>query len=381
MSIRRNPERSRAVLVALDIGRASQASDRAEEAARLVDSAGAEVVEVIRGRRDRPDAATFAGSGKVDEIRMALHEHRAEIVVFDQQLSAAQIRNLERALSEGGPEVLVYDRTDIILDIFAQRARSHEGKLQIELARLEHLSTRLVRGWTHLERQRGSLGKTGGPGEKQIELDRRMIGERVKKLREKIRKVGKVRATQRAGRSRSGVLRVALVGYTNAGKSTLFNRLTRSEVYVADQLFATLDTTTRRVYLGEGATIALSDTVGFIRDLPHGLVDAFRATLEETVQADLLLHVVDSASPQRDEQIAAVNTVLAEIGAAGVPQVLVYNQIDRVPGLEPEVARESCGKILNIKVSAFTGAGIDALREALAEAARDAANGSLASAA
>jgi len=381
LSIRRNPERSRAVLVALDIGRASQASDRAEEAARLVDSAGAEVVEVIRGRRDRPDAATFAGSGKVDEIRMALHEHRAEIVVFDQQLSAAQIRNLERALSEGGPEVLVYDRTDIILDIFAQRARSHEGKLQIELARLEHLSTRLVRGWTHLERQRGSLGKTGGPGEKQIELDRRMIGERVKKLREKIRKVGKVRATQRAGRSRSGVLRVALVGYTNAGKSTLFNRLTRSEVYVADQLFATLDTTTRRVYLGEGATIALSDTVGFIRDLPHGLVDAFRATLEETVQADLLLHVVDSASPQRDEQIAAVNTVLAEIGAAGVPQVLVYNQIDRVPGLEPEVARESCGKILNIKVSAFTGAGIDALREALAEAARDAANGSLASAA
>ena len=381
MSIRRNPERSRAVLVALDIGRASQASDRAEEAARLVDSAGAEVVEVIRGRRDRPDAATFAGSGKVDEIRMALHEHRAEIVVFDQQLSAAQIRNLERALSEGGPEVLVYDRTDIILDIFAQRARSHEGKLQIELARLEHLSTRLVRGWTHLERQRGSLGKTGGPGEKQIELDRRMIGERVKKLREKIRKVGKVRATQRAGRSRSGVLRVALVGYTNAGKSTLFNRLTRSEVYVADQLFATLDTTTRRVYLGEGATIALSDTVGFIRDLPHGLVDAFRATLEETVQADLLLHVVDSASPQRDEQIAAVNTVLAEIGAAGVPQVLVYNQIDRVPGLEPEVARESCGKILNIKVSAFTGAGIDALREVLAEAARDAANGSLATAA
>jgi GTP-binding protein HflX len=381
LSIRRNPERSRAVLVALDIGRASAGSDRAEEAARLVDSAGAQVVEVIRGRRDRPDAATFAGSGKVDEIRMALHEHRAEIVVFDQRLSAAQVRNLERALSEGGPEVLVYDRTDVILDIFAQRARSHEGKLQVELARLEHLSTRLVRGWTHLERQRGSLGKTGGPGEKQIELDRRMIGERVKKLREKIRKVGKVRETQRAGRSRSGVLRVALVGYTNAGKSTLFNRLTRAEAYVADQLFATLDTTTRRVFLGEGATIALSDTVGFIRDLPHSLVDAFRATLEETVQADILLHVVDSASPQRDEQIAAVNEVLGEIGAAGVPQVLVYNQIDRVPGLEPEVVRESCGKILNIKVSAYTGAGIDALREVLAEAARVAANGPLATAA
>jgi GTP-binding protein HflX len=381
LSIRRNPERTRAILVALDIGRASPASDRAEEAARLVDSAGAEVMEVIRGRRDRPDAATFAGSGKVEEIRMALQQHRAEIVVFDHQLSAAQVRNLERALSEGGPGVQVYDRTDLILDIFAQRARSHEGKLQIELARLEHLSTRLVRGWTHLERQRGSLGKTGGPGEKQIELDRRMIGERVKKLREKIRKLDKVRATQRAGRSRSGVLRVALVGYTNAGKSTLFNRLTRAEAYVADQLFATLDTTTRRVYLGEGANIALSDTVGFIRDLPHGLVDAFRATLEETAQADILLHVIDSASPRRDEQIAAVNVVLAEIGAAQVPQILVYNQIDRVPGLEPEVLRESCGKILNIKVSAFTGAGIDALREVLAEAARASANGSLATAA
>ncbi len=381
MSIRRNPERPGAVLVALDIGRASQAEDRAEEAARLVDSAGARVVEVIRGRRDRPDAATFAGSGKVEEIRLALIEHRAAIVVFDQQLSAAQVRNLERALSEGAPGVQVYDRTDIILDIFAQRARSHEGKLQIELARLEHLSTRLVRGWTHLERQRGSLGKTGGPGEKQIELDRRMIGERVKKLREKIRKVGKVRETQRAGRSRSGVLRVALVGYTNAGKSTLFNKLTRAEAYVADQLFATLDTTTRRVYLGEGANIALSDTVGFIRELPHGLVEAFRATLEETVQADVLLHVVDSASPQRDEQIGAVNKVLAEIGAAAVPQILVYNQIDRVPGLEPEVVRESYGKILNIKVSAFTGAGIEALREVLAEAAREAPNGSLATAA
>jgi GTP-binding protein HflX len=381
LSIPPNPERSRAILVSLDIGRAVQAGERVEEATRLVDSAGAEVGEVIRGRRDRPDAATFAGSGKVDEIRLALREHRADVVVFDQQLSAAQVRNLERSLSEGGPGVRVFDRTDVILDIFAQRARSHEGKLQVELARLEHLSTRLVRGWTHLERQRGSLGKTGGPGEKQIELDRRMIGERVKKLREKIRKVGKVRATQRAGRTRSGVLRVALVGYTNAGKSTLFNRIARSGAYVADQLFATLDTTTRRVYLGEGANIALSDTVGFIRDLPHSLVDAFRATLEETVQADLLLHVVDSANPERDEHIAAVNSVLAEIGAADVPQLVVFNQIDRVPGLAPEVVRDACGKILNIKVSAFTGAGIDALREVLAEAARESGRGSLPTAA
>jgi GTP-binding protein HflX len=370
LSIRKTPERSRAVLVSLDIGRASATAERAEEAARLVESAGAKVVEVIRGRRDRPDAATFAGKGKVEEIGMALTEHDATTVVFDRQLSAAQVRNIERALIDKVPAVRVFDRTDVILDIFAQRARTSEGKLQVELARLEHLSTRLVRGWTHLERQRGSLGKTGGPGEKQIELDRRMIGEQVKKLKDRIRKVGQVRATQRSGRSRSGILRVALVGYTNAGKSTLFNRLTRADAYVADQLFATLDTTTRRVYLGEGANIALSDTVGFIRELPHSLVDAFKATLEETIQADLLLHVVDSASPERDAQIATVNEVLAEIGAAAVPQVLVYNQIDRVAGLGPEVIRDPCGKILNIKVSAVSGAGLDGLREALAESAR-----------
>ncbi len=346
-----------------------------------MESAGSKVVQVIRGRRDRPDAATFAGSGKVEEIKQALVLHDSDIVVFDQQLSAAQVRNLERALSEGNSAIQVYDRTDIILNIFAQRARSHEGKLQVELARLEHLSTRLVRGWTHLERQRGSLGKTGGPGEKQIELDRRMIGEKVKKLKERLRKVGKVRATQRAGRSRSGVLRVALVGYTNAGKSTLFNRLARSEAFVADQLFATLDTTTRRVYVGNGAQIALSDTVGFIRDLPHTLVESFKATLEETVQADLLLHVVDVANSRYHEQIEAVNAVLEEIGAADVPQMLVYNQIDRTPALQPEIVRDSHGKILNIKVSAHTGAGIEGLREVLADAARDASDGLLPTAA
>jgi len=374
LSIRRTPERSRAVLVSLDIGR-SVDRDRAEEATRLVASAGAEVVHVVRGRRDRPDPATFVGSGKVDEIKLALHEERSNIVVFDRTLSAAQVRNLERALSEGNSQIRVFDRTDVILDIFAQRARSHEGKLQVELARLEHLSTRLVRGWTHLERQRGSLGKTGGPGEKQIELDRRLIGERVKKLKERLRKSARVRDTQRGARTRSGILRVAIVGYTNAGKSTLFNRITGGKAYAADQLFATLDTTTRRVFLGEGASIALSDTVGFIRDLPHTLVDAFRATLEETIQADLLLHVVDVSNPQRDEQIEAVNAVLAEIDAAEVRQVVVLNQIDKVPGMQPEVVRESYGKILNIKVSAFTGAGIDLLRDALAEAAREAASG------
>ena len=370
MSTPRTPERTRAVLVSLDIGK-PQPDDRAEEAVRLVDSAGADVVEVIRGRRDRPDAKTFAGSGKVVEIADAVRLHGAEIVVFDQALSAAQVRNLEQALANGGTGPQVYDRTDIILNIFAQRARTSEGKLQVELARLEHLSTRLVRGWTHLERQRGSLGKTGGPGEKQIELDRRMIGEQVKKLKERIKKVGRVRATQRARRVRSGILRVSIVGYTNAGKSTLFNRLTQSKALAADQLFATLDTTTRQVYLGEGAKITLSDTVGFIRDLPHTLVDAFRATLEETVQADLLLHVVDVAGPDKEQQIEAVNRVLEEIDADDIPQLLVLNQVDRVPGMAPEVVRDSSGKILNIKVSAFTGAGIEGLREALAEAARD----------
>ena len=380
MSTRKTPERPRAVLVSLDIGRASRTDERAEEAARLVESAGSQVVDVIRGRRDRPDPSTFAGKGKVEEIGIALLEHKAEILVFDRQLSPAQVRNIEKALIAQVPGIRVFDRTDVILDIFGQRAQTAEGKLQVELARLEHLYTRLVKGWTHLERQRGSLGKTGGPGEKQIELDRRMIGEQVKKLKERIKKVGKVRDTQRSGRTRSGILRVALVGYTNAGKSTLFNRITGSTAYVADQLFATLDTTTRRVYLAADASIALSDTVGFIRDLPHTLVDSFKATLEETIQADLLLHVVDRANAEYQEQIDAVNTVLAEIGAASVPQILVFNQIDRVPGLEPEIVRDAHGKILNIKVSAFTGAGVDGLREVLAEVAR-AAQGELPTAA
>jgi GTP-binding protein HflX len=370
LSTRKTPERPRAVLVSLDIGRASKTDDRAGEAARLVESAGSQVVEVIRGRRDRPDPSTFAGKGKVEEIGLAMVEHKADILVFDRQLSPAQVRNIEKALIGQVPAIRVFDRTDVILDIFGQRAQTAEGKLQVELARLEHLYTRLVKGWTHLERQRGSLGKTGGPGEKQIELDRRMIGEQVKKLKERIKKVGKVRDTQRSGRARSGILRVALVGYTNAGKSTLFNRITGSTAFVADQLFATLDTTTRRVYLAADASVALSDTVGFIRDLPHTLVDSFKATLEETIQADLLLHVVDRANDAYQEQIEAVNVVLEEIGAATVPQILVFNQIDRVPGMEPEIVRDPHGKILNIKVSAFTGAGIEGLREVLADAVR-----------
>ena len=326
--------------------------------------------EVVTGKRDRPDAATYAGSGKVEELKDVCRLHDARSVVFDNALTAAQIRNLEKALSEGGKSVRVFDRTDLILEIFAQRARSHEGKLQVELAQLEHLSTRLVRGWTHLERQRGGLGKTGGPGEKQIELDRRLIGEKVKKLKERLKKVTRTRATQRAARTRSGMLRVSIVGYTNAGKSTLFNRLTRGDSYVADKLFATLDPTTRRLHLGEGVNAALSDTVGFVKDLPHGLVAAFRATLEETVQADLLLHVVDASNPRHEEQVEAVNVVLAEIGAADIPQVLVWNKIDRIEGAKAEVVRDPCGKILKIKASAVSGAGIEAIRAALAEVAK-----------
>ena len=372
--------RERAVVVCLEIGR-SGARDRPEEASSLVESAGADVSAVVTGRRDRPDAATFAGSGKVEEIQATARLHDCSTVVFDNSLTAAQIRNLEKALSEGGRVIKVYDRTDLILEIFAQRARSHEGKLQVELARLEHLSTRLVRGWTHLERQRGGLGKTGGPGEKQIELDRRLIGERVKKLKERLRKVARVRDTQRAARARSGMLRVSIVGYTNAGKSTLFNRLTRAEAYVADQLFATLDPTTRKLHLGPGAQATISDTVGFVRDLPHSLVAAFRSTLEETVQADLLLHVVDASNPQHDEQVDAVNAVLAEIDAADIPQLVVWNKIDRIEGATAEVVRDPCGKILNIKASAVTGAGLDALRDALAEIAREHAAPSLAPAA
>ncbi|NJD89772.1 MAG: GTPase HflX [Betaproteobacteria bacterium] len=364
------PARERAILVCLEIGKRGE-PDRAEEAASLTEAAGGQVCEVVTGRRDRPDAATFAGSGKVEELKGACRLHDARTVVFDHDLTAAQIRNLERALSEGGPEVRVYDRTDLILEIFAQRARSHEGKLQVELARLEHLSTRLVRGWTHLERQRGGLSKTGGPGEKQIELDRRLIGERVKKVKERLKKVARVRATQRAARDRSGMLRVSIVGYTNAGKSTLFNRLTRAEAFVADQLFATLDPTTRRLHLGEGVNCSISDTVGFVRNLPHGLVAAFRSTLEETVQADLLLHVVDASNPRHDEQVDAVNVVLAEIGAADIPQIVIWNKIDRIPGAQPEVVRDPCGKILNIKASAVSGAGLEAIREALAEVARE----------
>lgn len=281
-------------------------------------------------------------------------------MVFNHALSPIQIRNLERELN-----TRVVDRTDLILDIFAQRARSHEGKLQVELARLEHHMTRLVRGWTHLERQRGGIGVRGGPGETQLEIDRRLVSDRIRLTKERIAKVVRQRHTQRGARRRSGVRTVAIVGYTNAGKSTLFNRMTRAETYVADQLFATLDTTTRRAYLGAGVEVALSDTVGFIRDLPHALVAAFRATLEETANADLLLHVVDASSPRREGEIEDVNAVLAEIGADEVPQLLVFNKIDLLPVAEPSVGMDQCGKINELRISAVTGQGLEALRAAI----------------
>ena len=351
-----------AVLVSLDFGEPDYA-ENLEELHRLAESAGADVLAVIGGRRSRPDAALFAGSGKVEEIASTLLLHRANLVIFNHDLSAAQERNLERRL-----KCRVVDRTSLILDIFAQRARSHEGKLQVELAQLEHLETRLVRGWSHLERQKGGIGLRG-PGETQLETDRRLLAKRVKLLKDRLDRLKRQHEVRRRARSRGRVLSVSLVGYTNAGKSTLFNRLTRANAYAADQLFATLDTTSRKLYIEGAGDVVLSDTVGFIKHLPHALVAAFRATLEETVQADVLLHVVDGASPDRERQIKEVNKVLAEIGA-NAPQIKIFNKID-VKGQAPGLERDEYGKIAGIHVSAKTGAGMDLVRLALAESSSE----------
>jgi GTP-binding protein HflX len=352
-----------AIIVCLDFGDDDYDS-RVEEVERLVESAGVTRHAVVGGKRSRPDAKFYAGTGKVAEIGRLAAEMNAATVVFNHALSPAQQRNLEKEL-----ERVVMDRTDLILHIFAQRAQTTEGKLQVELAQLERLSTRLVRGWTHLERQRGGLGKTGGPGEKQIELDRRYIAQRVRMLKGKLETLKKQRTVQRRGRARGDVLSVSIVGYTNAGKSTLFNALARAQAYEADKLFATLDTTSRRIWIPEAGPVVISDTVGFIRDLPHGLVAAFRATLEETVRADLLLHVVDASSPVRDAQQVEVDKVLHEIGADQAPQVLAWNKIDAAK-LDPAAERDQYGRISRVFVSARTGAGLEQLRGALAEFAQ-----------
>jgi GTPase len=352
-----------AVIVCLDLGDPHY-EESVDEVVRLVQSAGVRRFQVVKGKRARPDARLFAGSGKVQQIARAAEALNAMYVVFNHALSPAQERNIERELNKR-----VLDRTELILEIFAQRAQTSEGKLQVELAQLQHLSTRLVRGWTHLERQRGGLGKTGGPGEKQIELDRRYIATRVKTLKSKLVQLKKQRGVQRRARARGEVLSVSIVGYTNAGKSTLFNALARAKAYEADQLFATLDTTTRRVWIPGAGDVVVSDTVGFIRELPHGLVAAFRATLEETVHADLLLHVVDASSTVREEQARAVETVLAEIPAGDAPRLVVWNKIDAA-GVEPRVERDQYGRISRVFVSARTGAGLELLREAIAEFAK-----------
>lgn len=362
---------ARAVLVGVDLGPSSSFDPTLDELALLAESAGDVAVARLTARRKAPDAALFVGSGKADEIKALVLQHRATGVIFDQALSPAQQRNLERHIG-----VQVADRTALILEIFAQRAQSHEGKLQVELARLQYVATRLVRRWSHLERQQGGIGTRGGPGEAQIELDRRMIGERIKTVKQRLEKVQRQRGTQRRARDKSGTFRVSLVGYTNAGKSTLFNALVKARTYAADQLFATLDTTTRQLYLQQlGGTVSLSDTVGFIRDLPHKLVEAFRATLQEAAEADLLLHVVDASSPLLAEQMDEVDRVLAEIGAERIPQILVYNKLDRLDDasrprvLVDAVERAPGLRVPRIFLSAIEGTGLDALREAIAAAA------------
>ncbi len=353
--------RARAVIVAVDFGSADFA-DSFDELALLAETAGADVVARVTGKRSAPDAALYVGSGKAEEVAAAVRDEEAEIVLFNHALAPAQQRNLEKLLG-----VRVVDRTSLILDIFAQRAQSHEGKIQVELAQLRHLATRLVRGWTHLERQKGGIGLRG-PGETQLETDRRLLGERVKQLRSRLEKLSHQRNTQRRARERSQTFSVSLIGYTNAGKSTLFNALTKARAYAADQLFATLDTTSRRIWIEGAGQVVLSDTVGFIRELPHQLVDAFKATLEETIRADVLLHVIDAASPARLAQIDAVNATLREIGADGIPQILVYNKAD-VAGLAPEVGRDACGSIDRVVLSARTGDGLPLLRDAIAQRA------------
>ena len=364
------------ILVGVDFGHANFDGEL-EELALLAESAGLQPVARITCKRKAPDAALFVGTGKADEIKLLALQMGATEVLFDQALSPAQQRNLEKTL-----ELPVNDRIFLILQIFAQRARSHEGKLQVELAKLQYLSTRLVRRWSHLERQSGGIGMRGGPGEKQIELDKRIISDSIKRTKERLEKVKKQRNTQRRQRDKRQTFNISLVGYTNAGKSTLFNVLVKARAYTADQLFATLDTTTRQLYLGSadggvGRSVSLSDTVGFIRNLPHGLVDAFRATLQEAIDADLLIHVVDAANPGYPEQIAEVQRVLKDIGADTVPQLLVFNKLDaleisQIPLQLSDMYELDGVDVPRIFVSALTGAGLPQLRAHLVKTVQEA---------
>lgn len=349
-----------AVLVHLDLASENEPDDL-REFEELVLSAGGDPVALIGGRRQAPDAKYFVGSGKLEELRAAVAEHEAELVIVDHSLSPSQQRNLEKAL-----DCRVLDRTALILDIFAQRARTYEGKLQVELAQLEHMATRLVRGWTHLERQKGGIGLRG-PGETQLETDRRLIRNRIKAIDKRLAKVRKQRDQGRRSRRRAEIPTISIVGYTNAGKSTLFNRLTDSQVLAVDQLFATLDPTMRRLDLPDVGAVVLADTVGFIRHLPHKLVEAFSATLEEAASATLLLQVVDASSDDRQRQMESVAEVLAEIGAGDNPQLLVYNKIDQLAEAEPRVDRDETGRPVAVWLSAVSGAGIDLLVESLRE--------------
>ena len=350
----------RAILVHLD-GQDPAAREDPQEFQELARSAGAETVGFVNVSRHQPSAKFLIGSGKVEELHDLVKDGEVELVIFNHTLTPSQERNLERAL-----ECRVLDRTGLILDIFAQRARTHEGKLQVELAQLEHMSTRLVRGWTHLERQKGGIGLRG-PGETQLETDRRLLRVRIRQIKQRLEKVRGQREQARRGRRRADIPSVSLVGYTNAGKSTLFNALTESEVYAANQLFATLDPTLRRLELEDVGPVILADTVGFIRHLPHKLVESFRATLEESSSADLLLHVIDAHEPERDQQIEQVLAVLGEIGANELPMLEVYNKLDLLEGIEPQIQRDADGKPQRVWVSARDGLGLGLLRQAVAE--------------
>lgn len=348
----------RAILVHLNLQVGQEDLDELKE---LTKSAGAQPIHVVTGSRHRPDPKYFVGTGKVDEIKTAIEAHLADIVIVNHPLTPSQERNLEKAL-----EVRVVDRNGLILDIFAQRAQTFEGKLQVELAQLKHLSTRLIRGWTHLERQKGGIGLRG-PGETQLETDRRLLGVRIKQIQQRLEKVEKQRHQGRSKRKKAEIPTVSLVGYTNAGKSTLFNTLTGADIYAADQLFATLDPTLRQMPLSNGGEIILADTVGFIRHLPHELIAAFRSTLQEASEADLLLHVIDAAAEDRDETIFHVNQVLNDIDASKIPQLKVFNKIDLLEEVEPHIDYDAEGKPVSVWISAQSGTGCDLLQRALSE--------------